>query len=151
MQQLRLGVLSFLLVSALALAATPGVRVVQAWARATPPAAPVAGAYLTVVNDGDRADRLLRVESAVAERVEIHSMRTVGGMMRMREVTEGLVVPAHGRLEIAPGGDHLMLIGPKQPLREGGQFNAVLVFQHAGRIPVRFTVRGMGAGGTHAH
>ena len=124
-----------------------GVRVENAWTRAVPAVAPVAGGFLSVVNDGDRADRLLRIETDAAQRVEIHQMRNDGGVMRMRALPDGVIVPAHGRIEFKPGGYHLMLIRPTRALAEGGRFDATLVFQRAGRVTATFEVRGMGAGG----
>jgi len=108
--------------------------------------APVAGGFLTVVNDGNQPDTLLRVESDVAERVELHQMRNDGGVMRMRALPEGVVVPAHGTLELKPGGYHLMLIKPRRVLAPGDHFDATLVFQHGGRVTVQFDVRALGAG-----
>ena len=140
--------LALLLASSGAIAAKDGgVRIENAWTRAVPAVAPVAGGFLTVVNDGDGADHLLRIETDVAKRVEIHQMRNDGGVMRMRALPEGVAVPAHGRLVLKPGGYHLMLIQPKRALAEGGRFEATLVFQRAGRIKATFVVRGMGADG----
>ncbi|TLX23082.1 copper chaperone PCu(A)C [Thermomonas fusca] len=130
-----------------AMAGKADVRVLEAWTRAVPAVAPVAGGFLTVVNKGDADDRLLRVESDIAQRVELHQMRNDGGVMRMRALPEGVVVPAHGKLVLKPGGYHLMLIKPRRALVAGGHFEATLVFQRAGRVPVRFEVRAMGAGG----
>lgn len=138
--------ISMLLVAGALSAATPAkLRVVEAWSRATPAVAPVAGGFLTVTNAGKADDRLLRVESRIAKRVEIHEMRNDGGIMRMRQVTDGLVVPAQGQLVLAPGGYHLMLIAPVRALAEGESFDAVLVFQRAGKLKARFSVRGLGA------
>ena len=140
--------LALLLAASAAVAAkSGGVRVENAWTRAVPAVAPVAGGFLTVVNDGDGADRLLRIETDIAQRVEIHQMRNDGGVMRMRALPDGVVVPAHGRMELKPGGYHLMLIQPKRALVEGGRFEATLVFQRAGRVKATFDVRGMDAGG----
>lgn len=133
--------------AASAAAGASGVRVLEAWARATPPVAPVAGSYLTVVNDGAQADRLLRVESDIAKRIEIHEMRNDNGVMRMRRIDAGLPLPAHGRLTLGPGGYHLMLFSPTRPLQAGGHFDAILVFEHAGKLPVTFEVRALGTAG----
>lgn len=133
-----------MLVTAAALAAPRGsLRIEQAWARATPPMATVAAGYLVVVNDGDVPDRLLRIDSAIAQRVEMHRSLLENGMMRMQPIEGGAVVPAHGRLMFAPGGNHLMLIGPVHPLVAGQGFEATLVFEHAGSRKVRFEVRGL--------
>lgn len=129
-----------------------GLRIEQAWARATPPMATVVAGYLVVVNDGDTPDRLLRIDSGIAQRIEMHRTVNAGGMMRMRPIEGGAVVPAHGRLQFAPGGNHLMLIGPAHPLVAGQTFEAMLVFEHAGARRVEFQVRGMdGDAPMHMH
>lgn len=122
-----------------------------AWLRATPPQAPVAGGFLTVRNRGQRMDRLLTVVSADAERVEIHSMHMQDGVMRMRRLDEGIAIPARGRVELKPGGLHLMFIGPKRPYRPGETVTATLRFEYAGAREVRFEVRALGATAPHRH
>ena len=151
-----------LAVLALALAVAAPVRaqapvqagaltVAEPWSRATPGGATVGAGYLTVENQGSEADRLLRAETDVSEAADVHETTMEGGVARMKP-TGGLAVAPHGRLELKPGGYHLMLTGLKRPLKEGERFAATLVFEKAGRVPVTFTVRGIGAGaGAHQH
>ncbi|MBN8717239.1 copper chaperone PCu(A)C [Thermomonas sp.] len=135
-----------LLLSLPALAADPAsVQVQSPWLRATPPGAQVAGGFATLVNPGAQADRLLRVESPEAARVELHETFADGGVMRMRALPDGLAVPAHGQVELKPGSYHLMFIQPRQPLTPGMQVPATLVFERAGAVPVTFQVRALGA------
>ena len=122
-----------------------GVRVQDPWLRATPPGATVAGGFLTLINDGSQPDRLVRVESPLAARVELHETRAEGGTMRMRALPDGLTVPAHGQVVLKPGSYHLMFIQPTQALAAGMQVQATLVFERAGQVPVTFVVRPMGA------
>ena len=145
MKTIVTGLLVLLLPLAVLAADKRDVRVVDAWARAVPAVAPVAGGFFTVINTGKATDQLLRVESPIAKRIEIHQMRSDGGVMRMRAQPTGVVVPAQGLLEFKPGGYHLMLIGPTRALIEGGHFEATLVFQRAGKVKVTFAVRGVGA------
>jgi copper(I)-binding protein len=146
MERLLAFAATMLLAAVCSAAGNPGVHVEDAWARATPAVAPVAGGFLTVANDGDQADTLVRVESDIAQRVDIHEMSTDGGMMRMRQLVDGLPVRAHGKVVLAPGGYHLMFIKPSRALAEGEGFEATLVFARAGRVKARFAVRAMGAG-----
>lgn len=109
------------------------------WSR--PAAAGMTGAgYLTIANHG-AADRLTAVETAVAERVEIHLSVMSGGVARMNKVQGGLAVGRHQTVALKPGGAHLMLIKLKQPLKVGDKVPATLVFQKAGRVPVVFMVQ----------
>ena len=48
--------------------------ITQAWSRATPGGAPVAGGYLTIENKGLLPDRLLSGASDAARKIEIHEM-----------------------------------------------------------------------------
>lgn len=117
--------------------------VTQPWSRATPPGAPIGVAYLEIANKGP-ADTLVRLESPVARDVQVHASYSEGGMMRMRPVAT-LEIPAQGHVQFKPGGLHLMLIGLKQPLKEGERIGLTLVFQNAGPVHVEVIVQGLGA------
>lgn len=141
-----------------AAAQSEGIAIHEPWLRQPPPSAHVSGGYLRIDNPGTEADRLVAVETEAAERVEIHRMEEVDGVMRMRQVEGGLEIPAGGQVALQPGGYHLMLMGARQGLEAGQQVDAVLVFERAGRVQARFEVRppGAGAGGhgeepAHAH
>lgn len=126
-----------------------GLAIQDPWIRQPPPATQVAGGYLRIDNPGPEPDRLVAVETDAAERVEIHEMEEVDGMMRMRELVGGLEVPATGHVALEPGGYHLMLMGAREGLEAGQQVDGVLVFERAGRVETTFDVRppGAGAGG----
>jgi copper(I)-binding protein len=139
----------------LALAATPAAAeelkagdllIENPWARATPKGAAVGAGYLTIRNNGDAPDRLTGGTADFAG-VEVHEMSMAGGVMKMRELKDGLEIPAHGTVTLAPGGSHLMFTGLKQPLRKGEVAKATLSFDHAGSVAVEFPVEGVGAAG----
>lgn len=123
------------------------ITVERPWSRATPGGATVAVGYLTLRNAGALPDRLVSATAEVAGRTGPHSMTMTDGVMRMRPLPGGIVVPAHGTATLGPDGDHLMLEELKRPLKAGERFAATLVFERAGPIPVTFAVAGMGARG----
>ena len=84
-----------------------GTRVEKARARLTP--ARVGAVYLTLVNPTGQEDRLVSAESTAAARVELHEVIAQGELLQMHPRPEGFAVPAGGRVELAPGGKHLML------------------------------------------
>jgi len=103
------------------------VAVSNAWVReAMPPASTNAG-YMTFVNSGPADLTLVSVESDAFERVEIHEMATEHGLMKMREI-QNLLIPANGRVELAPGGKHLMMHSPTETLAAGKQVDITLNF-----------------------
>lgn len=118
-----------------------------AFARATPPRAPVGGAYLTVTNHGAADDRLVSVTAPAGKRVQMHEMAEKDGVMTMRELSDGLPIPAGAAVTMAPAGMHLMLIGLTEPLVKGDTLEMVLHFEKAGDVPVRFAILGINARG----
>ncbi len=116
------------------------------WARATPTGADVGAGYLVIRNDGAAADRLTGGSADFAG-VEIHEMSMEGGVMKMRELKDGLTIPAHGSVKLAPNGYHVMFTGLKSPLVKGQSVKATLNFEHAGAVAVDFAVQGVGAAG----
>lgn len=129
--------------------AQAGIAIEAPWIRLPPPPAAVAAGYLGLRNGGAVADRLLAVETDAATRVEIHEMREDDGMMRMRQLEAGLELLSGAHVELRPGGYHLMLMEPKADLAVGTRVPAVLVFEHAGRVPVEFEVRSATGQGSH--
>jgi copper(I)-binding protein len=100
---------------------------------------PNTGGYLTVENRGAAADELVGVTCACARTVQLHVMSMSGQVMSMRQV-QRLAVPAHGKLELKPGGAHLMILGLKQPLKDGEKVNMTLTFRRAGKVETFFHV-----------
>ncbi|HEY5719356.1 MAG TPA: copper chaperone PCu(A)C [Gammaproteobacteria bacterium] len=140
-----------LLASRFALAA--GISVGEPWARASLGQAANGAAYLTLVNGGRQADRLLAVRAPVATRAELHNHRLDHGMLRM-EQHPAIVVDAGATVTLAPGGLHVMLFGLLAPLQAGSRFPLVLVFEQAGEIEVSVPVleaTGAAPGGAHGH
>ena len=99
-------------------------------------------AYFSLHNEGERKDRLVGASSPAAGRVEIHESFVVGEVMRMREV-EGVDLPPGGRVELRPGGLHVMLLDLTRPLLEGEDVVLTLLFEGSDpmevTVPVRFS------------
>lgn len=151
---IRFGVI--LLVLGGVLAQAQGLRAENAWVRLVP--GKTTAAYMVLVNSGARPLRVLGVGSPIAARVELHQTQFVDpndhlGMdhshtpeMKGLEVTgmrpvKELVIPARGRLELKPGGIHLMLIDVRQPLRQGQQVRLTLQLEGGRTLLVDAIVR----------
>ena len=101
---------------------------------------PNTAAYMTIANRGDAPDRLMSAACACADKVEVHVMQEMKGMMMMDDAGP-VEIPAHGKVVFRPGGRHLMLTGLKESLADGGQQEITLVFEHAGPVTVGFNIR----------
>ncbi len=107
--------------------------ITQAWSRATPGGAKIAGAYLTIENRGSTPDRLVGGSGTVAAKVEVHEMAMKNGVMTMRSLDKGLA--------IEPG----KTVKLENPLKQGDKVPLTLEFEKAGNVNLSFEVQGVGA------
>jgi len=114
------------------------------WTRATPKNAPVAGGYMKITNTGTTPDRLVGGSVEVAKRFEVHEMKMDGGVMKMRELKDGLEIPPGASVELKPGSYHIMMQALSRPLAKGDKIKGSLTFEKAGKIGVEFDVEGIG-------
>lgn len=102
-------------------------------------------AYVSVVNQGTEADRLLSISTPAARSAELHTTVMAGDVMKM--VASGEIeVAAGGMLEMKPGGLHVMLTGLIAPLKQGKTIELTLRFEKAGEIKVMVPVGGVADG-----
>ncbi|WP_269715320.1 copper chaperone PCu(A)C [Caulobacter sp. NIBR2454] len=130
-------------------AALPSVTITNAWCRAAPAVAPAGGCYMTLKAAAD--DRLVAVETKAADRAEIHTMSVEDGIMRMRELEDGIALAAGQAAQLKPGGLHIMVIKPKAPFTVGSSVTLTLKFAKAPSQTLQFPVRTMPAAGGHQH
>ena len=127
------------------------IEITHPYATPTPAGATNGAAYVaTLENTGKQPDRLLRISTPIAQRAEIHTMAVdAGGVMRMREAAAMDLAPGVP-VKMRPGdGYHFMLIGLKQPLKEGDSFPLTMEFERGGKTEVKVVVqvpKGHGAG-----
>ena len=139
------------LVASLALAAMSSfaqVKIEGAWARPTVQGQQAGGGYLSITSAA--ADRLLGGSTQVAQQFELHTMAMRGDVMEMRQV-DAVELPAGKKVELKPGGLHVMFIGLKAPLKVGDKVPVTLKFEKAGELKVDFAVTNKPAEAGHKH
>lgn len=124
------------------------IEIEAPYARAMLPGAKVGGGYLKITNAGP-ADRLVSAKAERAASVQLHEMKIDGGIMVMRELKDGIAVPAKSSVELKPGSYHVMFMNVGQPFKEGELVKTTLKFEKAGSVDVEFAV-GPAAGGAPA-
>ena len=122
------------------------ITVSSPWTRATPPRAKAGGGFVTIGNAGGE-DRLVSASASVSKRTELHEMTVTDGVMKMREMADGIPVPAGGTLELKPGSYHVMFFDLNGPLKEGENVPVTLTFEKAGEVTLDFKVERIGAKG----
>ncbi|TYC02628.1 copper chaperone PCu(A)C [Micromonospora sp. WP24] len=84
-------------------------------------------AFGTLVNDGN-SDVTVTAAATDVSPMELHEMTMKDGKMVMQPKQGGIVVKAHSSTTLEPGGDHLMLMDLKQPVKAGDQLTFTLTF-----------------------
>ncbi len=124
-----------------ALAEEAKIVVEDAYARSAMRSASSGAAFMVLMNRGEADDRLVDVRSDIARRVELHTnISDANGVMKMVRIEGGIAIPAGGRHALARGGDHVMFMGLKEPLEQGGTVPLTLVFEKAGEIEIEVPV-----------
>ena len=122
-----------LLAGAIVAAASPdvaaGVTATEAWVRGTVPAQSATGAFLTL--EASENSSVVAVSTPAAKSAHIHASEHKDGVMQMRAI-DSLKLPAGRRVELKPGGYHVMLEGLARPLAAGD------------RVPLTFTIEDEG-------
>lgn len=117
-----------------------GVSVRDAWIREAPPGAAMMAGYLELRNSTPRPQVLTAASSTGFESVSLHRTVVRDGMAGMEHLSQIEFAP-NASLIFAPGGNHLMLMNPKQALRAGDAVVIKLEFRGGLVLPATFAVR----------
>ncbi len=126
------------------------IAVSDGWAREIAPGQSAAAVYLTIANSGAGSDRVVEVETAQGD-AALHETSSSGGVARMRELEGGLAIGPRSRVELKPGGAHIMVTGLKQRPAQGQTFGLTLGFERSGKRPIAIRVVAAGGEGHAGH
>ena len=124
----------------------------QAWMRAVAVSGMNSAAYMSLHNATENDDRLIDARAPGFAIIEIHETTEEAGVMRMRQLEDGLALPAGATVSLQPGGLHIMLIGAERSIAEGGSLPLTLVFEQSGELELMLPVKALTeTGQTHHH
>lgn len=96
----------------------------------------------TLVNNGTADVTVTSATSEIAASTELHeTVASDDGSMAMSPKEGGFVIPAGGNHELAPGGDHLMMMGLHRALKPGEVMVVTLTMADGSTIDVEATVK----------
>ena len=119
------------------------------WSRQSPMSASVAAGFLTITNNGQQDDRLVKASSDISPVVQIHDMTMEGDVMKMVELPDGIVIPAGATVKLKPKSLHIMFMDVKQQPGEGTSFTGTLTFEKAGTVTIEYEGAAPGADAMH--
>jgi copper(I)-binding protein len=116
-----------------------GITITKGWIRAMPAGVP-AGGYFELSNDTGHRIALTGAESPVCGMLMLHKTDTQSGMASMNDVPRiPIAVGAH--VSFAPGGYHLMCMGPTVAVEPGNKVPVTLIFEDGTKVTNEFAVR----------
>jgi len=108
----------------------PAVK--EAWVRLPAVAGRPAAGYF-ILKGAKADDRLLSIDSAVVNKIELHEEVMNGGVMTMRQLAE-VRLPKGTDVAFAPGGKHAMLFGVDARITPGTAIPLLFTFQSGAKI-----------------
>lgn len=121
-------------------AAEPAIKVEDPWVRVTFGQSKVTAGYMGLIDQSGKGNVLVGIEMADGMKAEIHETVAEGDVMKMRHV-KAFSIPAGGRADLTPTGDHIMIMGLKAPLKVGDTLPMLLKFADGGEKMAYFAVR----------
>jgi periplasmic copper chaperone A len=138
--ELIIAALSWMASGTIALSDGNTLRVAEAWVPATDKTGADVPLLMTVHNEADAGDVLLRVRCPVANFSERHTVDRGEGAPAMRTIPS-IPIAAGGTTVLKPDGYHVMLLQTRQPLVAGEKFACSINFQKAGTIETEVNVQ----------
>ncbi len=111
-----------------------------AWVREPVAGRPMTAAYVVIENPGAEEIQIVSASSDASAKVELHEMIREGDMMKMSPV-KSIIVPAHGKVELKPGGLHIMMFDLKTALKEGDTVSLTFTTNRGWTIKVPAAVK----------
>ena len=113
----------------------------DAYARSSGPLAKAGAAYMRIMNHSDESERLTGVQSDIAKKTELHShLEDDNGVMKMVRIDEGIKIGPMKDHSLAPGGEHIMFMGLKEPFETGKIIMITLLFEKVGEVVIEIIV-----------
>lgn len=124
---------------------TPEVTLTDAWIKAANSG--MTAIFGTLTNTSDHEITITAAVTDISMMVELHEVVEKDGQMVMQPKEGGFVIPAGGTHELAPGGDHIMIMDLNRALTPGDSITATLATSDGATIPVTAQVRSFDGGG----
>ncbi|MBF0123792.1 MAG: copper chaperone PCu(A)C [Magnetococcales bacterium] len=114
-------------------ATEPPLQIETPWIRESPPGVPALAAYMVLTNNSDAAVQIKEITSPLFAKTELHETIQKDGVAMM-QARKQFVIPARKTMKLQPGGYHIMLLNPQQPLRAGDKVPLAILLDNGSKI-----------------
>ena len=117
------------------------INLVDAWIKKPMPGMMMTAGFVEITNLSDNTLQLIDVRATLSKVAELHDMKMIDGVMKMRFAQQGWSIAAGETLALTPGGKHAMLMGLQQSLQTQQQVLLEFKFEGLGWMSVNAQVR----------
>ena len=124
------------------------------WIRVTSSGHPMTAGYISISNNGSKDFVLMSVSSSIAKMVELHETTFHNNVMKMRELKDGIKIPANGIIHLKPKGLHMMFKELKTKIKEAKKYKVKFTFKNGSGVEVFMSGKKIGlkaTTGKHKH
>lgn len=125
-----------------ALAGNNSLHISNAWVAASDKLGADVPLLMTIKNDAENDDVLLRARCPFVNFTERHIVDRGEGAPAMRSI-KSIPIPAKKTVELKADGYHIMLLQTRQTLVEGTKLACSVTFQNGGTVETEVHVRGL--------
>ncbi len=124
------------------------LTVSDGWVKAAPSG--MTAAFGTIENPTGKPIRIIGASSTFAPVMQLHEVIDKDGVMVMQQKPGGFLVPAGGSLELKAGGNHIMFVKLRKPIRAGAMIPVILITADGGLLRVTLMAK-VFAGGNETY
>ena len=110
--------------------------------RLMPPGAPMTAGYFDITNNTDKDITLVGVSSSKFNSMEIHDIVKEGDVMKMVK-QDSITIGANSKFSFKPMSYHLMLMMPKESLKENQEIDVTFITKSGEKFSANFLVQKM--------
>lgn len=119
--------------------AAQSIQIVDGWVKAVDEG--MTAAFGVLENSSATDVTLVSASATVSPMIELHEVVMNDGAMVMRQKQGGIDVPAGASHELAPGQDHIMMMGVSEPLLPGDEVLITFSFSDGSTLDHAFAVK----------
>ncbi|MBT0773013.1 copper chaperone PCu(A)C [Kineosporia sp. J2-2] len=109
--------------------AADSLTIEDPWVKTADTEAGMTAVFGTLSNTGTADVVVESAKTSASDTTQLHEMAMVDGEMVMQEKKGGFTVAAGGTHELAPGGDHLMVMNLEKPIEAGDEVTVRLTLE----------------------
>ena len=117
-----------------------GLVISDFWIKSTIGNHKITSGYLTIKNTSNIDERLVSLTSEISKKTQLHDMFVENDIMKMKNLTDGIVIKAKSKVTFKPGSYHIMFMKLQKPLIVMNTYKVIIKFENSGSVILKMPV-----------